>query len=221
MAFDRRLERHAVLVETRSPGRLDAADAAAAHPPMPARRGFVTALPRPMHQAVARHTRRFAARRLRPAPGLPAQAGLLSALGGKFLFIKKPAKAHLSILIAFLFLLTSFKIYAIRIPSLLYGSTGPFIGASFTDINAVLPFLKILIFIAIVVAVLLVINIFKTSNRFIVLAVGIYVTTSILGGSVYPFFLQKLVGSPNERFKDTPYLTHNISATRTSDSLAT
>ncbi|MCP6720274.1 MAG: UPF0182 family protein [Patescibacteria group bacterium] len=140
-----------------------------------------------------------------PVPGMRAL---------KSLFMEKPAKAHLSILIALLFVLTSFKIYAIRIPSLLYSSTGSFIGANFTDINAVLPFLKLFIFVAIVAAVLIVINIFKTSNRLIVLAVGIYVATSILGGGVYPFFLQKLVVSPNELVKETPYIEHNIAATQ-------
>ena len=136
-------------------------------------------------------------------------------------FMEKPVKVHLSILVALLFVLTSFKIYAIRIPSLLYGSTGSFTGANFTDINAVLPFLKIFIFVAIAAAVLTVINIFKTGNRLIVLAVGIYVATSILGGSVYPFFLQKLVVSPNELVKETPYIEYNIAATQKAYALDT
>ncbi len=141
----------------------------------------------------------------RPLPG----TGIL-----KSLFMEKTAKIHLSILIAFLFVLTSFKIYAIGIPSLLYGSTGSFTGANFTDINAVLPFLKILIFVSIIAAVLTVMNMFKTNNRFIVLAVGMYVTTSILGGQAYPLFLQKFVVSPNELVKETPYIEHNIAATQ-------
>ena len=48
-----------------------------------------------------------------PGPG----AGII-----KSLFMDKPAKRHLSILIALLFVLTSFKIYAVRIPNLLYSS---------------------------------------------------------------------------------------------------
>jgi len=140
-----------------------------------------------------------------PTPG----AGVLKSLR-----MEKSVKVHLSILVAFLFVLISFKIYAIRIPTLLYGSTGPFNGAGFTDINAVLPFLKILIFVAVVAAALTVINIFKTNNRLLILAVGIYFATSLLGGFAYPFFLQKLVVSPNELVKETPYIEHNIEATR-------
>ena len=83
--------------------------------------------------------------------GLSSGAVQYSFGGGNVLEslrIEKPAKIHLSILIVPLFLLTAFDIYAVRIPSLLYNSTGPFTGASFTDINAVLPFLKILIVVA-------------------------------------------------------------------------
>ncbi|GMQ95132.1 MAG: UPF0182 family protein [Patescibacteria group bacterium] len=139
----------------------------------------------------------------------------------KSVFVEKPAKTHLSILVAFLFVLTSFKIYAVGIPMLLYGSTGPFTGASFTDINATLPFLKILIFVAIATAVLTVINIFKKSNQLLVLAVGIYVATSILGSSAYPFFLQKFVVAPNELVKETPYIEYNIAATQKAFALDT
>jgi len=132
----------------------------------------------------------------------------------KSLVIEKPAKIHLSILIAFFFLLTAFNIYAVRIPSLLYSSTGPFSGASFTDINAILPFLKILIGIAIIAVLLSVVNIFKVHNRLIVLALGSYIAISILGGTVYPTILQKFVVLPNELVKETPFIEHNIAATR-------
>ena len=151
-----------------------------------------------------------------PLEALSSFGRAAAAKGGLSLtgWMEKPAKVHLSILVAFLFVLTSFKIYAIKIPSLLYSSTGPFTGASFTDINAVLPFLKILIFVAIIAAVLTVINIFKTNNRLLILAVSIYAVTSILGGSVYPFFLQRFVVLPNELVKETPYIEYNIAATR-------
>lgn len=132
----------------------------------------------------------------------------------KSLVIEKSAKIHLSILIAFLFLLTAFNIYAVRIPSLLYSSTGPFVGASFTDINATLPFLKILTVAAILVALLAVINIFKAHNRLIVLALGSYIVLSVLGGTLYPTVLQKFVVLPNELVKETPFIEYNIAATR-------
>ncbi len=130
------------------------------------------------------------------------------------LFIEKPAKIHLSILIALLFILTSFKIYAVKIPSLLYSSGGSFTGASFTDIHAVLPFLKILIFVALAAAVLVIINIFKSNNRLAVLAFSFYIIIFVLGGWIYPLILQKFVVLPNELVKETPYIEYNITATQ-------
>jgi len=140
-----------------------------------------------------------------PGPG----AGIMRTL-----FIDKSAKTHLSILIALLFVLTSFKIYAVRIPYLLYSSAGPFTGARFTDIHAMLPFLKILIFVAVVAAILVIINIFKSGNHLIVVAVGFYILVSVLGGWAYPAILQKFVIAPNELIKETPFIKHNIEATQ-------
>ena len=138
--------------------------------------------------------------------------GTLSDL--KSLFMEKPAKIHLLILVALMFVLTSYKIYAVRIPSLVYSLTGPVVGAGYTDIHAVLPFLKILIFVALAAAVLTVINIFKKGSRFVILAVGAYVAVSILGSWVYPAVLQKFVVLPNELVKETPYIKYNIEATQ-------
>ncbi len=140
-----------------------------------------------------------------PGPG----AGIM-----KSLFMDKPAKMHLSILIALLFVLTSFKIYAVRIPNLLYSSAGPFTGARFTDIHAMLPFLKLLIFVAVAAAILVIINIYKSGNNLIVLAVGLYTLVSVLGGWAYPALLQKFVIAPNELIKETPFIKHNIEATQ-------
>ncbi|MCC7201918.1 MAG: UPF0182 family protein [Nitrospirae bacterium] len=130
------------------------------------------------------------------------------------LFLDKPAKVHLSILIAMFFVLTAFKIYSVRIPDLLYSSAGPFTGARFTDIHAMLPFLKLLIFVSLVAAVLVIINIYKSGNQLIVLAIALYALTSILGGWVYPALLQKFVIAPNELIKETPFIKHNIDATQ-------
>jgi len=137
-----------------------------------------------------------------------------SSFGGKALHMENPVKVHLSIFVVLLFILTSIKIYIVEIPTLLYGSIGEFTGAGYTDINATLPFLKILIFVSLFVAILTIVNIFKTNNRLVVLAIGIYITISILGGSVYPYFLQKFIVAPNELNKETPYIEHNISATQ-------
>ncbi|MCH8748144.1 UPF0182 family protein [Patescibacteria group bacterium] len=149
---------------------------------------------------------------LRGAVVLPLTARGVKAL--KFLHIDKEANVHLSILAAGFFVFMAARIYFIRMPSLLYSVTGTFTGASFADINALLPYYKILMFVAVVAAGLTVVNIFRPSRRFIGLAVGIYFVVTILGGWIYPTFLQRFVVLPNELVKETPYIKRNIEATK-------
>ncbi len=137
----------------------------------------------------------------------------------KPLFMEKRAKVHLFILIAFLFALNAFDIYAVKIPSLLYGSAGSFTGASYTDIHATLPLLKVLIVIAVAAAIIIFINAFKPGNRPVISIIGFYILVSFLGGWVYPTIMQKFVVLPNELAKETPYIKHNITGTRSAFAL--
>lgn len=126
---------------------------------------------------------------------------------------KKSAKFHLSVLFAFVFLLLAFRVYFVRIPDLLYSTTGPFVGASYTDIHATLPFLKALAFSALVGVVLAVLNIYRSKYRLIFLAFGLYFGVAALGW-VYSVAIQKIIVVPNELVKETPYIVHNIAATQ-------
>ena len=83
------------------------------------------------------------------------QAGVFKGLNFS---IGQPAKIHLSILLAFWFALTALKTYFVRIPELLYSTTGPLFGASYTDVFAMLPSLKILAFVAALAAIVILLN---------------------------------------------------------------
>ncbi|MCC7262217.1 MAG: UPF0182 family protein [Candidatus Latescibacteria bacterium] len=137
------------------------------------------------------------------------EAGLV-----KSLVVDKRAKTHLAVLAALLFALTSFKIHAVNIPSLLYSSTGPFTGASYTDLHATLPFLQLQVFLAAVAAVLVLVDIFRSSKRLLPLTLGLYVVAAVAGGWIYPALLQKFVVAPNELVKEAPYLKYHIDATQ-------
>ena len=128
--------------------------------------------------------------------------------------IGQPVKIHLSILAAFFLLATAAKIYFIKIPGLLYSTTGPFTGASYADIHAVLPILKLSVLVVLIGAILIVINIFKENRRILVLTAGFYLVIFVLGGWLYPTILQKFVVAPNELVKETPYISNNIVATQ-------
>ena len=51
------------------------------------------------------------------------------------------------------------------------------------------------------------------------LAIGLYLLTSV-GGSLYAAGIQRFVVTPNEQAAETPYMTHNIAATRQAFNLA-
>ncbi len=124
------------------------------------------------------------------------------------------AKGHLLVLISLLFILQGLQIYFVRIPELLYSQTGSFLGANYTDINIVLPFLKILGATALVAAALSLINIFKEKYRLFLGAIGLYIIVAMVGGLLLPGIVQKFIVIPNELVKEEPFIENNIEATR-------
>lgn len=128
-----------------------------------------------------------------------------------FRFEHKP-RAHLITLTAILFLAFAFYNY-LEIPNLLYSNSGLIAGAGYTDLNANLPILYIQIVIAIIAAALFVASIWMFKNRLMLLGGGAYLLIFI-ASLIYPSILQRLSVAPNEFVKETPYIEHNISATR-------
>ena len=68
-------------------------------------------------------------------------------------------------------------------------------------------------------AILALVQAFTERRWPIPLAIGLYLLVSI-GGGVYASLLQRIVVSPNEQARETPYIQHNIEATRTAFALA-
>jgi uncharacterized protein len=126
---------------------------------------------------------------------------------------ERAASAHLSVIGSLIFLVLAFKTYT-GMHAILHSSHGHVAGATYTDVHAVIPFLKAKIFIALASAVLLISNIFLRRTLIFIGTAVLYITVSLIGSSVYPAILQKFVVAPNELVKETPYITQNISATR-------
>jgi len=87
-------------------------------------------------------------------------------------------------------------------------------GASYTDVHAQLPALKILFVIAVISAVLVLVNIFLKRLRWVVGGIVLLIVSSVLLGSVFPGLMQKFIVEPDEFRKEKPYLEHNIAFTR-------
>jgi uncharacterized membrane protein (UPF0182 family) len=122
-------------------------------------------------------------------------------------------KVHLSVLLAVLALLKAFA-YVLDQWELLYSSRGQVIGASFTDVNAQLPALRLLAIISIVAALILLVNLRFRGWTLPVVALGLWLGTSIVVGGLYPTFIQRFRVVPDEINKEVPFVEHNIEFTR-------
>ncbi|WP_206489879.1 UPF0182 family protein [Rhodococcus sp. KRD162] len=89
-----------------------------------------------------------------------------------------------------------------------------FSGASFTDINAVLPAKLILLAIAVICAVAFFAAIFLRDLRIPALATALLVLSSILIGAVWPLVMEQFSVRPNAAEKESTYIQRNITATR-------
>jgi len=128
--------------------------------------------------------------------------------------IEKKPRNHLLAILSPLFLILAAQIYFIKISNLVYSHTGSFTGASYTDIHATLPMLKILALILLTGAIISIVSIFKKSNHLLLGVIGLYLAVSILGVWLYPSAIQKFIVDPNELNKESPYILYNIVATQ-------
>jgi uncharacterized protein len=129
--------------------------------------------------------------------------------------VEPSAGLHLASLLAALFLITALRLWLVDIPNLLYSTTGPLVGASYTDLHASLPALRVSAVVALLAAVMVMIGGMRGRlDRSAVLAIGGYMAVAIVGRSLIPSVIQKLVVAPTELTRETPYLRYHIAATR-------
>ncbi len=123
------------------------------------------------------------------------------------------AKAQLSVLLA-LAALTKAVDYALRRYELVLSGGTSFDGAGFTDINATLPAIQLMILISVSTAVLLLINIARKGWTLPVIILALWGLLAIIAGGLYPAFVQRFQVAPAELAKERPFIERNISATR-------
>ncbi|MDQ6694391.1 MAG: UPF0182 family protein [Chloroflexota bacterium] len=120
---------------------------------------------------------------------------------------------HLSILGALFLLIIAFG-YWLSTFDLLYSSRSVAYGAGYTDTHAKLPSLYIMMVVAVLSAVLLVVNTRVRAWKLMAGAVGVWLLALIVVGGIYPFIVQQFVVKPSELSLETPYIQNNIAATR-------
>jgi uncharacterized membrane protein (UPF0182 family) len=129
--------------------------------------------------------------------------------------IEPSAGTHIAVLLAAVFLLTALRLWLVDVPSLLYSTTGPLVGASYTDLHATLPALRVSAVVAVLAAFAVLFGAFRRElGRYAVLAIAGYFAVAVIGRGLVPGFVQKFLVAPTELTRETPYLRHHIAATR-------
>lgn len=122
-------------------------------------------------------------------------------------------KAHLSVLLAGALLVKAWG-YRLDAYNLLYSPDGVVFGAGYTDVHARLWAYKILSVLAVIAAVLALINIYRRGVTLPVAALAILVGGSFLLGVLYPQAVQFAKVKPDEIRLESKYIKYSIEATR-------
>jgi uncharacterized membrane protein (UPF0182 family) len=123
------------------------------------------------------------------------------------------AKLHLTILVATAVAVRGWGYWLDRY-DLNFSSRGTVTGASFTDVNAELPALLLLMGVAVIVVVILFGSLRRDGFVLPGAAMGLLVVASIVLQGVYPAVVQRVRVDPQELAREREFIGHNLEATR-------
>ncbi len=123
------------------------------------------------------------------------------------------ALAHISVLLGLLAFVKAIQ-YWLGTYMLDFSPRGVVTGASYTDVHAQLPALKLLAIISIVSAILFLVNIRFRTVALPLAAVGIWILFAFVVGGLWPLVVQNFSVKPQELQRESPYIARNIAATR-------
>src|SRR5690606_13026578 len=99
-------------------------------------------------------------------------------------------------------------------PGLVYSTTGPFVGASYTDLHARLPGLRLGILVALAAAAAVLVGAWpRRFVRIAAIALAAGTAVSLLAAYAYPAAYQRLVVLPNELQREAPQIEDHLRAT--------
>lgn len=123
------------------------------------------------------------------------------------------AKAHMAILFALIFALKAWGFHLSTF-KLLFSTNGIVFGATYTDINARLFAYKVLLVVSLVVALLIIVEIFIRKMQWVFIAIGTWVVLAVILQGVYPSIMQKFMVQPNQFNKERANIERAIQYTR-------
>jgi uncharacterized membrane protein (UPF0182 family) len=144
--------------------------------------------------------------------GVYVLTGAIDLAGGRGTVISASARTHLSAIAAALFLILAFGAY-VDVPRLFTASAGIIHGVANVDAVVRIPALRVLAVVSLVGAGLALLQMRSASWRPLIVGAVLYVAVSVVSG-VAAALMQRFVVAPNEQARETPYIEHNIKATR-------
>ncbi len=128
--------------------------------------------------------------------------------------VSAAARAELAVLAGLFVLLKAVAYYLDRYELLYSDRSELFTGATYTDLNAVMPAKLILLFISIICAAAFFVAVFRRNLQLPAIATVLLVLSSVLVGAAWPQVLQQFVVAPNANERESIPIERNIAATR-------
>lgn len=133
---------------------------------------------------------------------------------GRRVTTTRGAKIYVSSLFALIALVRAVT-YRLDMFELLYADrNGIFFGPGFTDINARLPAIRLLLIVALIAAALFIVNIFRRGWTLAAVSVVSWIIVSIAAGTIYPAIIQRFTVLPNQLNQEREFIAHNMEATK-------
>ncbi|WP_353894065.1 UPF0182 family protein [Proteinivorax hydrogeniformans] len=120
--------------------------------------------------------------------------------------------AHLSVLVS-LFLVWFIVTRSLQMYGFLLSDSNILFGAGYTDVNVRMLFLRIQQVLSILFLIGMLVNV-KLKKKKIFMAIPISLIVVSLIGGIYAGINQRLVVSPDEESRETPYIAHHLQATK-------
>ena len=166
----------------------------------------------PFLQALQRLGLALAAGTLLATAAIYVMSGAVGMSPRRGIYTDPPASTHLAAIAAVFFVLLATGAW-LSVPAMMSQPSGIIHGASFTDVSARMPALRLLAVAALIAAGLALMQAFVKGRWPVFAAIGLYVVVA-LGGELYATAIQRFVVAPNEQVKETPFIVNNVAATR-------
>jgi hypothetical protein len=125
------------------------------------------------------------------------------------------AARHIGALLALLFILLGIRLWIVGTAELLYSGTGPFVGASYTDVHVRLPAIRLSAIVAMFAAAAVIYGVVRRQLIwYAFVSTLLYAGVGIVFRGMAPAAVQKFGVAPNELARERPYIAQHIAATR-------